>query len=276
MFYKDIGKSAADFFKKGFPTNNNVEILAKGKNGEVKMTSTWDNDVTMKIEPKYVCPEWKTEVSAEIGNKQCGSITGTVSEYIQGLKTSIKYDGSKDMKITAGVEYKNKSFGTVKTDIDFTGDNKTALNAGLVYTKNDISFGVEGRATLSGTPALENANAAVQLTKPDYTACLFVKHIHGADGDKHSVAASFIKNVDQYTAAAEASFDVNKSETTVQVGIQKQICEMCAIKAKFDTKGVLSVGYKRVLNNNSTFTFGGDVNTSTFTGKSGVQVNVNI
>lgn len=276
MFYKDIGKCASDFFKKGFPTNNNVEILAKGKNGEVKMTSTWDSDVTMKIEPKYKCSEWKTEVNAEIGNKQCGSITAAVSEYIEGLKTSIKYDGSKDMKITAGVEYKNNNFGTVKTDLDFTGDNKTALNMGIVYTKNDISVGVDGRATLSGNPALENVNAAVQLSKPDYTACLFVKHVHDPKGDNHTVAASFIKSVDQYTAAAEASFDVNKSETTVQVGVQKQICDQCSIKTKFDTKGVLSVGYKRNLNNNASFTFGGDVNTATFTGKSGIQVNVNL
>mmetsp|Transcript_3237 Transcript_3237/g.11298 ORF Transcript_3237/g.11298 Transcript_3237/m.11298 type:complete len:274 (-) Transcript_3237:75-896(-) len=273
MFFKDIGKGATDFFKKDFPTSHKVEVTSKPKDVEVKVTADYAGEgAKVTVEPKYVCNDWNLEVNASVDTSNAMKVSANVTDKIaKGLKTSVEFSFAGTQQVTAGVEYKADSV-TAKSDFVFPGNSKASANFGLVFQKNELAVGVDGKAVLGAEPSVANINGGLQYKKPDFTGALFVR----SKGDAIDVEASYLHSLKCCTLVTGAKYSVNESRTCLGFGWAKKLEDGSTFKTMFCSDGSISASYKHSLSSCSSFTAGTKINTDSMAAKVGVNLSVNL
>jgi len=272
--FKDVGKSANDLLKKGFPSTEKYafrvefdtisssgiqlqpylqETLSRSVEGELKSKANYKN-LTFTTTGNL-----KEDVSLEISPSNAKGL-----KWILNANSNMSDFGDR-LKGKGTLEYRNDfstSALTLESSLVKSGkiEDSSKLNLSSVFgsTSKGIAFGVD--AEISPDFQFKTANAALSYTKNDFDFSLFCKTKVGAST---TLSASYFQKYpyfgDDVFLAGELSCELNK-KPTIALGTQFKPSSDLTVKGRFDSKGLLGLSATEKWKGPLSVTFTSDFN----------------
>jgi voltage-dependent anion channel protein 2 len=253
--YKNIDKHAKDLltkdYEKSFPS---VKVESKADNEvhysvEARKDTKTGEFVVDPLSYKYNFIErgMSLVVKANTNRKLIAELSVT-DKFAKGLKvvTALgstfvsKPDQNPENSAKLGLEYVRDNFAS---NSEFELFKKIASVAAVVGNKT-VAVGGEVELNLNdGTPTKYNTAASYNAGSFYLTASLTDKF--------QTLGSSFFRKVNDNTSlAGEFAYKLNSADTSFTVGVHHKIDKDSSLKAKFNNRGVVTLGYLHYLRKN--------------------------
>eukprot|EP01120_Amphizonella_sp_Union-15-10_P008859 TRINITY_DN326_c0_g4_i1.p1 TRINITY_DN326_c0_g4~~TRINITY_DN326_c0_g4_i1.p1 ORF type:complete len:309 (-),score=64.09 TRINITY_DN326_c0_g4_i1:144-1070(-) len=292
--YSDLGKKAKDLLKKGYYTENpvQVEVTAKTANN-VKLhgltaSDRKDGSLSVLLEPGFQHKGHNYELGASISSdaKKGHTFKGSWEpNSVKGLKTTLglttlskKTEGKPQDKIfsTLGLEYKAYNYtGTALLNFPFVAskikDRQPIMTVTGTYRYGNLTFGglVEEKLPIETEPfQISKWATSFDYSRDDSSVTLSVNsEVVDDDDDKLVATLGFYQRVHtDLEIGSEISVASLLEPAKIQFGGIWGIDTGSTIRAKVDSEGQVGLSLQHKLNSTVTLTASADVNAVTAVG----------
>jgi len=248
--FSKLGKSASDLFSKKYDFKHNVSTKTKAKNG---LAFTTGFDVAPKGLGGLVKLKYKKDTfgEAEAELKTGGVVKGTVKakKVVKNAVLIAGVDGKpkehpKEPSGKVGVEYTQESFSGVAT-FETSFWKHSLLHVATVLGFDGISVGGEIKVDPNNTKKPQDYGVAAQYDKHDYTVT-----VKTADKFEGLTLQGFFKASADHQVGVQINKKLDGSnDDSLAIGTEYRIDPITKLKAKGDTKGILSMAWEHRLKN---------------------------
>lgn len=263
--FSDISKSVNDLIGKDYPVGNaKLEVNTNTPNGlKFTVVGTKDNKsgaISSELKIKYSDkPSGLTYTQVLNNSKVIGGTLELQDSLAKGLKLELNGSllptaGQKTAK--AGVEYKQANIFT-RAGLDlFKGPT---VSADAVVGTDGFLAGAEAGYDVADAKVTK-FSAALGYTCPSYTLSLAGANFFG------TITAGYFHRVQpSVEAGARAIWNRSKEDNILmEVGSKYTLDKDAFLKAKFNTGGILGLGYSQKLNSGVKVALGGSFDTTRF------------
>jgi hypothetical protein len=248
--FSKLGKSASDLFTKKYDFKHNVSTKTKTKNG-IAFTSGFD--VGNKGLGGLLKLKCKRDTFGEVeGELRTGGVVkGTVKakKLVKNAVFIAGFDGKpkehpKEPLEKVGVEYTQEGFaGAAQFETSFW--KHSLLHASAVVGMDGMSVGGEVKVDPNNSKKPQDYAVAAQYDKHDYTVT-----VKTSDKFEGVSLQGFMKASADHQVGVQLNKKLDGSgDDSIAVGTEYRVDPITRLKAKGDTKGILSLAFEHRLKN---------------------------
>jgi hypothetical protein len=240
--FSKLGKSASDLFTKKYDFKNTLQTKNRTKSG-LTFTSGFDVSNTKGVGGQLKLKYKKdTFGEAEADFNTAGAMKGSIKakKLVKNAVLIASADGKpknhpKEPLAKAGVEYQREFFsGQANFETSFW--KHSLVHGAAVIGFDGLSIGAEAKVDPHHASKVEDYGVAAQYDQPDYTVT-----VKTADKGESLTAQGFLKASADHQVGVSITKQLDGSDNdSFALGTEYKVDAVTKIKAKGDTKGILS------------------------------------